>query len=345
MAAGLRTAGFDEVVELPLADGGEGTLDALLAARGGSTPYHDRSPVRSATPSTRSGALLPDGTAVVEMARASGLALVDGPQRSAARQHPGHGRARSRRRCAAARSASSSASAGARRPTAGSPRSRRSAGRSPALDVTVACDVDDPVPRRGRASTARRRARPTAQVALLTRRLEQLAERVPSAHRRRRDRARGRGRGRRARGRARRDRRAARARLRRRRAGAPGSKTRSTGVDLVVTGEGKLDATSFEGKVVGGVLEWAADAGVPHRARDRRAGRPTRRARRLSCSATSHVLALTDRVWQAGEAFARAATARRGSRGRGRPPRPRPVEAELRASSSRAELARGTPGS
>ena len=28
-------------------------------------------------------------------------------------------------------------------------------------------------------------------------------------------------------------------------------------VDLVVTGEGKLDATSFDGKTVGGVLEWA----------------------------------------------------------------------------------------
>ena len=36
MAAGVRRAGFDEVVELPLADGGEGTLDTLLAARGGS---------------------------------------------------------------------------------------------------------------------------------------------------------------------------------------------------------------------------------------------------------------------------------------------------------------------
>ena len=36
MAAGLRRAGFDDVVELPLADGGEGTLDTLLAARGGS---------------------------------------------------------------------------------------------------------------------------------------------------------------------------------------------------------------------------------------------------------------------------------------------------------------------
>ena len=33
--------------------------------------------------------------------------------------------------------------------------------------------------------------------------------------------------------------------------------------DLVVTGEGLLDDTSFSGKVVGGVLEMAAEAGVP----------------------------------------------------------------------------------
>src|SRR4029079_3325009 len=35
-------------------------------------------------------------------------------------------------------------------------------------------------------------------------------------------------------------------------------------VELVITGEGKLDATSFDGKTVGGVLDWASDAGVPH---------------------------------------------------------------------------------
>ena len=34
-------------------------------------------------------------------------------------------------------------------------------------------------------------------------------------------------------------------------------------VDLVVTGEGFLDAQSFEGKVVGGVAALAAEAGVP----------------------------------------------------------------------------------
>jgi glycerate kinase len=35
------------------------------------------------------------------------------------------------------------------------------------------------------------------------------------------------------------------------------------GADLVVTGEGRLDATSFDGKVVGGVAQLARAAGVP----------------------------------------------------------------------------------
>lgn len=35
------------------------------------------------------------------------------------------------------------------------------------------------------------------------------------------------------------------------------------GADLVVTGEGMLDAESFNGKVVGGVRTWAAEHGVP----------------------------------------------------------------------------------
>ena len=79
------------------------------------------------------------------------------------------------------------------------------------------------------------------------------------------------------------------------------------GVALVVTGEGKLDATSFEGKVVGGVLEWAADQGVPHLAVI--AGQVTDEAREeVSVRADVQVLALTDRVWQAGEAFVRTAT-------------------------------------
>ena len=38
---------------------------------------------------------------------------------------------------------------------------------------------------------------------------------------------------------------------------------RIEGADLVITGEGFLDAQSFEGKVVGGVAALAAEAGVP----------------------------------------------------------------------------------
>src|SRR3954453_13609354 len=74
MAAGLRSVGI-AATELPLADGGEGTLDVLLAARRGrrlttrvSGPLGD--------PVDADWGLLDDGTAVVEMARASGLELV-----------------------------------------------------------------------------------------------------------------------------------------------------------------------------------------------------------------------------------------------------------------------------
>ena len=75
IATGLERSGFDDVVRLPLADGGEGTIDALLAACGGSRrtarvtgPLGD--------PVDAQWAVLPDATAVIEMARASGLALV-----------------------------------------------------------------------------------------------------------------------------------------------------------------------------------------------------------------------------------------------------------------------------
>jgi glycerate 2-kinase len=72
LARGLR-AGAREAVELPVADGGEGTMDCLLMARGG-----ERRTVRVADPLGRDVdaefGLLGDGrTAVVEMAQASGL--------------------------------------------------------------------------------------------------------------------------------------------------------------------------------------------------------------------------------------------------------------------------------
>src|SRR5260221_10937051 len=77
MAAGVARAGFDDVIEIPLADGGEGTLDTLLAARGGARrtarvtgPLGD--------PVDAHWGTLPGGIAIIEMAQASGLALVDG---------------------------------------------------------------------------------------------------------------------------------------------------------------------------------------------------------------------------------------------------------------------------
>jgi glycerate 2-kinase len=69
----------DDLVTLPLADGGEGTLDALGHDQPGScwrtAPVSgpDGRPVQAAW------LLLPDGTAVVEMARAAGLPLLTRP--------------------------------------------------------------------------------------------------------------------------------------------------------------------------------------------------------------------------------------------------------------------------
>ena len=103
----------------------------------------------------------------------------------------------------------------------------------------------------------------------------------------------------------------ARAGLRRRRARSPASRPRSKASSLVVTGEGKLDATSFEGKVVGGVLEWAADQGVPHARGDRGSGHRRRARGAVGPRPTSQVLALTDRVWQAGGGVRRATLSRR----------------------------------
>jgi glycerate kinase len=82
LAAGLRSAGRD-AVELAVADGGEGTLDVLLRALGG-----ERRSARVADPLGRpvdaDFGLLPDGrTAIVEVAAASGLDLVTPGERDA----------------------------------------------------------------------------------------------------------------------------------------------------------------------------------------------------------------------------------------------------------------------
>ena len=76
VAEALRAQEPDaEIRAIPVADGGEGTVDAFLAAAGGQRiavactgPYGE--------PVTACYGLLPDGTAVVEMAAAAGLPMV-----------------------------------------------------------------------------------------------------------------------------------------------------------------------------------------------------------------------------------------------------------------------------
>jgi glycerate kinase len=79
IATGARLMGAD-VVEVPVADGGEGTLDALVASAGGrrvQVPVHD--PL--GRPVTAEFGLLPDGTGVVELAQASGYERLGGGER------------------------------------------------------------------------------------------------------------------------------------------------------------------------------------------------------------------------------------------------------------------------
>ena len=305
MAAGVRRAGFESVVELPLADGGEGTLDALVGGLGGS---RRRTTVTGplGDPVQATWAMLPGGTAVVEMAEASGLRLVDPVHRDPLR-------ATSRGTGELIRTAIRE---GARRVIVGVGGSASTDGGLAAVDalgwslhhvpVTVACDVTstftDAATRFGPQKGAT-----NAQVSLLTRRLERLADQyatrtgvdvrsLPGAGA-----AGGLAGGLAALG----------ASL------EPGFEVvaRAAGldevlagdVDLVVTGEGKLDASSFLGKTVSGVLEWATDDEIPHLAVI--AGQVTAEAREAATVFPNlQVLALTDRVWQAGEAFARAAT-------------------------------------
>ncbi len=81
-ASVLRHYPLAEVLEVPVADGGEGTVDAFLTAAGGekiicpaSDPY--RLPIDAFY------GILPDNTAVIEMAACAGLTLVEGRENPA----------------------------------------------------------------------------------------------------------------------------------------------------------------------------------------------------------------------------------------------------------------------
>ncbi len=81
IGAGVREAGF-EAVELPLADGGEGTLDALLAGGGERRTATVTGPLGEAVEADY-GLLDGGRVGVVEMAQASGLTLVPAERRDA----------------------------------------------------------------------------------------------------------------------------------------------------------------------------------------------------------------------------------------------------------------------
>jgi glycerate 2-kinase len=302
MARGLRSAGFDDVAQLPLADGGEGTLDALLAAQGGSR----RTAIVTGPlgePVEAVWGLLPGGVAVVEMARASGLGLTEhsDPLRASTR---GTGEL-----------IAAALRAGARRVVVGVGGSASTDGGLAALEalgwsfggtpVTVACDVST---RFGDAATVfgPQKGATAAQVSLLTRRLATLADQYEQRTGVDvRELSGGGAAGGLAGGLA-----AIGAVLEPGFdvvAGAARLESALDGRELVLTGEGRLDASSFEGKVVGGVLEWATDAGVPHSAVIVGQVAPDAREE-LEVRAGVQLLALTDRVWQSGEAFARTET-------------------------------------
>lgn len=77
LARGLRQALPEvELVECPLGDGGEGTLDAVLAATGGEARQAQVTGPLGEPVKARWGWLAEQGTAFVEMASASGLELV-----------------------------------------------------------------------------------------------------------------------------------------------------------------------------------------------------------------------------------------------------------------------------
>src|SRR6478609_10235566 len=302
MARGLRSGGAETVMELPLADGGDGTLDVILATRGGARrTSRVTGPLGDVVEAE--WAMLGDGTAIVEMARASGHALVDPARRDPLEANT---RGTGELIAAALRAGATHVIVG----VGGSATTDGGLAAVQALDwsfggtpVTVACDVTTDFvaaatiygPQKGASD---------AQIALLTRRLEQLAG------------------------------------VYRDRTGVDVTTLESAGAagglagglaaigahlepgfdvvadllgledalvaaDLVVTGEGKLAATSFAGKVVGGVLEWAGDLGIPHRGVI--AGQITADARDELSVLGAWAEALTDRVWQSGEAFTRTA--------------------------------------
>ena len=243
---------------VPMADGGEGTLEVLGGANRTTTvtgPLGD--PVEAPWRLHRH-------TAVVEMARASGLALVGGAEANDPGGATTYGTGelieaaveRGARRVLVGVGGSATTDGGL-----GALRALYPIQRLKGVELAVACDVRTRFTDAATVFGPQKGAGPT-QVELLRRRLERLSQVYAETYGVTVDDIEG--------------------------SGAAGGLAgglacagaelgngfellaeevdlygRIEGADLVVTGEGALDATSFQGKVVGGVGEMATAAGVP----------------------------------------------------------------------------------
>ncbi|WP_419845372.1 glycerate kinase [Candidatus Poriferisocius sp.] len=243
---------------VPMADGGEGTLEVLGGANRTTTvtgPLGD--PVEAPWRFHRH-------TAVVEMARASGLALVGGAEANDPVGATTYGTGelieaameRGARRVLVGVGGSATTDGGL-----GALRALYPLQRLKGVELAVACDVKTRFTDAATVFGPQKGAGPT-QVELLRRRLERLSQVYAETYGVAVDDIEG--------------------------SGAAGGLAgglacvgaelangfellaeevdlygRIEEADLVVTGEGALDATSFQGKVVGGVAEMAAAAGVP----------------------------------------------------------------------------------
>jgi glycerate 2-kinase len=257
IARGLKAAGR-AAAELPVADGGEGTIDALLTTLGG-VERTERVGDPLGRPIEAAFALIDDGqTAIVEMARASGLGLVDPGDRDAwAASTRGTGEL-----------IAAAVEAGAERvivTVGGSATTDGGAGAVEALEeagvsveMDVLCDVRTPFEDAARVFGPQKGA-DAAMVGKLTQRLDRLAERY------KRD-PRGEPMTGAAGGLAGALWAEHGARLRDGPEfvlGALGFDERMRASAFVVTGEGRIDEQTLQGKLVGEVATRCRQAGVP----------------------------------------------------------------------------------
>lgn len=247
-----------ECVEVPMADGGDGLLDAL----GG--PNRTSSVTGPLGDPVRAEWRLSKGTAVIEMARASGLVLAGGAEHNdpldAATSGTGelidHALDAGAKRIIVGLGGSATTDGGF-----GAIRAITAISRLKQVELLVACDVTTTFTDAARVFAPQKGASP-AQVELLTRRLERMVQLFDEEYGVDVTAIEGGG-----------------------AAGGLGGALAALGgtllpgfelvadevdlydhldgADLVVTGEGRLDDTSFDGKVVGGVVSIAREHAIP----------------------------------------------------------------------------------